>query len=67
MTRPFDPSNRDERWVLTPDGIGELSDYDLAHPLEWFRVKVGKLDGRRRKQVRPCIWYRADELEEVEE
>ncbi len=65
MTRPFDPDNREVRPVMTPDGRGDVVAESVEKPGE-FGVKMGQQD-KRKQTVRPMRWYRAEEMEEVEE
>ena len=62
MTRPFDPTNKQARYVMTPDGIGTLRYQDPT--TGEVAVLMGKPDG---KHVRGMRWFDMDEIQEVEE
>ena len=59
MTYPFDPINREQRPVITPDGRGWLSTYDPDTKKHGVLLDV-------KKGLRPLKYYRIDELQEVE-
>jgi hypothetical protein len=48
---------------MTPKGIGTVVHRDKRRRSE-FGVRMGESDG---KHVRPLEWFRAEEMEEVEE
>jgi hypothetical protein len=56
---PFDPTNREQRPVMTPDGRGWLSTYDPDSKKYGVLLDV-------EKGLRPLKYYRIDELQEVE-
>lgn len=60
MTFPFDPTNREQRPVMTPDGHGWLSTFDPDNP-QRFGVLLDV-----KKGLRPLKYYRIDELQEME-
>ena len=56
---PFDPTNRDQRPVLTPDGRGWLSTQDPDTRKYGVLLEV-------EKGLRPLKYYQMSEIQEVE-
>ena len=56
----FDPTNREQRNVMTPDGRGWLSTQDPDTGKYGVLLEV-------EKGLRPLKYYHEDELQEVEE